>query len=78
LPPAEAAVHPTAGQPTQELYLMCPDIERALADLAARGVTISHPAREASWGVWGAIKLPSGADLALYQPRHPTAFDPGA
>jgi catechol 2,3-dioxygenase-like lactoylglutathione lyase family enzyme len=75
LPPAEAAVHPTEGQPKHELYLMCPDIKMALADLAARGVTIAHPVREMSWGLWVAIKLPSGAELSLYQPRHPTAYD---
>jgi hypothetical protein len=75
LPPAEAAVHPTVDQPKQELYLMCPDLAMALADLAAKGVAISHPAREMSWGVWASIKLPSGADLSLYQPRHLTAYD---
>ena len=37
LPPAEAAVHPTEGQPKQELYLMCPNLEMALADLASQG-----------------------------------------
>jgi predicted enzyme related to lactoylglutathione lyase len=61
----------------QELYLMCPDIEAALADLAAKGVTISHPVRDMSWGLWATIQLPSGADLSLYQPRHPTAYDLG-
>ena len=75
LPPAEAAVHPTEGPPKQELYLMCPDLNMALADLAAKGVTISHPVRAMSWGLWATIKLPSGADLSLYQPRHPTAYD---
>jgi catechol 2,3-dioxygenase-like lactoylglutathione lyase family enzyme len=75
LPPGEAAVHPTEGQPKQELYLMCPDLEMALADLAAKGVTISQPVRDLSWGLCAAIKLPSGADLPLYQPRHPTAYD---
>jgi len=78
LPPAEAAVHPTEpteSQPKQELYLMCPDLEMALADLGAKGVTISHPVRDTSWGRWATIKLPSGADLSLYQPRHPTAYD---
>jgi len=74
LPPAEVAVHPTEGQPKQELYLMCPDIETTLTDLAGKGVTISHPVRAMSWGLWAAIKLPSGADLSLYQPRHPTAY----
>jgi catechol 2,3-dioxygenase-like lactoylglutathione lyase family enzyme len=75
LPPGEVAVHPTDGQPKQELYLMCQDLERALVDLAAKGVTISHPVRDVSWGMFAAIKLPSGADLSLYQPRHPTAYD---
>jgi catechol 2,3-dioxygenase-like lactoylglutathione lyase family enzyme len=75
LPPAEAAVHPTEGQSKQELYLMCPDLEMALADLEAKGVTISHTVRDMSWGLWASIKLPSGADLSLYQPRHPTAYD---
>jgi predicted enzyme related to lactoylglutathione lyase len=54
---------------------MCPDIETALADLAAKGVAIAHPVREMGWGLWAAIKLPSGAELSLYQPRHPTAYD---
>lgn len=53
---------------------MCPDLEIALADLGAKGVTISHPVRDLSWGRWATIKLPSGADLSLYQPRHPTAY----
>src|SRR5262245_62148841 len=77
LPPAEAAVHPTEGQPKHELYLMCPDIETALADLAAKGVTIAHAVSDMSWGLWASIKLPSGAALSLYQPRHPTAYDLG-
>jgi hypothetical protein len=50
LPPTEVAMHPTEGQPKQGLYLMCPDIETALADLAAKGVTISHTVRDMSWG----------------------------
>ena len=75
LPPAEVAVHPLESQPKQELYLLCPDLEVALADLGAKGVTISHPVRAKSWGVWATIKLPSGADLSLYQPRHLTAYD---
>jgi hypothetical protein len=77
LPPAEAAVHPTEGHPTQELYLMCPDLEMTLADLAAKGVTISHPVRDMRWGLWATIKRPSGADLSLCQPRHPTAYNLG-
>jgi catechol 2,3-dioxygenase-like lactoylglutathione lyase family enzyme len=75
LPPAEVAVHPTEEHPKQELYLMCDNLETQLADLVAKGVTISHPLREMTWGLWASIQLPSGADLSLYQPRHPTAYD---
>jgi catechol 2,3-dioxygenase-like lactoylglutathione lyase family enzyme len=75
LPPAEVAVHPTEGQPHHELYLLCPDLAAALADLAARGVPIAQSPREERWGIVASITLPSGAALALYQPRHPTAYD---
>jgi hypothetical protein len=75
LPPAEIAVHPTDGLGKHECYLMCDDIEKTLADLIARGVTISHPVSNESWGLLASIKLPSGSDLSIYQPRHPTAYD---
>lgn len=75
LPPAEIAVHPTDGPGKHEFYLMCDDIEKTLAELATRGVTISQPVSSQRWGLLASIKLPSGADLPLYQPRHPTAYD---
>jgi catechol 2,3-dioxygenase-like lactoylglutathione lyase family enzyme len=75
LPPAEIAVHPTDGLGKQEFYLMCDDIEKTLAELAAKGVTISQPVSDQRWGLLASIKLPSGSDLLLYQPRHPTAYD---
>ncbi|HEY6287101.1 MAG TPA: hypothetical protein VIX20_15665 [Ktedonobacteraceae bacterium] len=75
LPPAEIAVHPTDGLGKHECYLMCDDIEKTLADLIARGVTIAHPVSNESWGLLASIKLPSGSDLSIYQPRHPTAYD---
>ena len=75
LPPAEIAVHPTDGPSKHELYLMCDDIGKTLAALTARGVTISHPASDQGWGVLASIKLPSGSELSIYQPRHPTAYD---
>ena len=75
LPPAEIAVHPTDGPGKHEFSLMCDDIEKTLADLTARGVTISHPASDQGWGVLASIRLPSGSELSIYQPRHPTAYD---
>jgi catechol 2,3-dioxygenase-like lactoylglutathione lyase family enzyme len=75
LPPAEIAVHPTDGPGKHEFYLMCDDIEQTLTELTAKGVTISRPVSDQGWGQLASIKLPSGADLSIYQPRHPTAYD---
>ena len=74
LPPAEVAVHPTDGRPEHELYLMCDDVEKVLADLSARGVEVS-PISDQGWGRLASVTLPSGADLPLYEPRHPVAYD---
>jgi catechol 2,3-dioxygenase-like lactoylglutathione lyase family enzyme len=75
LPPAEIAVHPTDGLGKHELYLMCDDIEKTLMELTAQGVTVSEPVSDQGWGQLASIKLPSGADLPIYQPRHPTAYN---
>ena len=75
LPPAEIAVHPTDGLEKHEFYLMCDNLEKTLADLTARGVTISQSPSRQGWGLLASIKLPSGSDLSIYQPRHPTAYD---
>jgi catechol 2,3-dioxygenase-like lactoylglutathione lyase family enzyme len=72
LPPAEIAVHP-AEQPQHEIYLMCDDINATLAELKDRGVEISSPVADRGWGLVAAIALPSGADLGIYEPRHPIA-----
>lgn len=71
LPPSEIAVHPTDGPVKQEFYLMCDDIEKTLADVTARGVEISSPVSDHGWGLLASIKLPSGSNLSIYQPRHP-------
>lgn len=73
LPPAEIAVHPTDGPSKHELYLMCDDLEKTLAELTTRGVTISHPVSDQGWGLLASIKLPSGSELSIYEPHHPTA-----
>jgi catechol 2,3-dioxygenase-like lactoylglutathione lyase family enzyme len=73
LPPAEAAVHP-AEVPAAELYLMCDDLEAEMRTLAGRGV-VCKAVEEARWGSVTKIALPSGAEVGLYQPKHPTAID---
>lgn len=75
LPPSEIAVHPTDVQEKHEFYFMCDDIEKTLMELTAKGVTISKPISDQRWGRLASIKLPSGTDLSIYQPCHPTAYD---
>jgi catechol 2,3-dioxygenase-like lactoylglutathione lyase family enzyme len=74
LPPAEVAVHPTDEQPRQEFYLMCDDLHTTLADLEAKGIAVSRGGDQ-RWGLLASITLPSGAQLPLYQPRHPLAYE---
>ena len=83
LPPAEAAIHPSMGGFTQAhaghnllgavLYLMCDDLAGFMKLLEARNVRCS-PATEAPWGIKTTIGLPSGGEIGLYQPTHPTAL----
>ncbi len=73
LPPAEIAVHPAEGETKHEFFLMCDDLDKQLADLAGKGVQISQPVSDEGWGLLASIRLPSGSDLPLYEPRHPVA-----
>jgi len=76
LPPSELGVHPAEGEAgTQELYLMCDDIEATMADLAARGAEFAGPVRQAGFGLVTAIVIPGGGQIGLYQPSHETAYD---
>ncbi len=71
LPPAEIAVHPIDESGKHELYLLCDDIEKTLAELTVKGVPISQPVSDQRWGRLASIRLPSGAELSIYQPHHP-------
>lgn len=72
LPPAELAVHPSDGGSRHELYLMCDDIHATLAELGSKGVEVARDVSDAGWGLLAAIRLPDGAELPIYQPRHPS------
>ncbi|HJQ19505.1 MAG TPA: VOC family protein [Gemmatimonadaceae bacterium] len=72
-PPAELAVHPAEGTEHHELYLMCDDIDKTVADLAKKGVK-SSAVQDQPWGRLVNITLPSGQQLGIYQPRHPVAL----
>ena len=69
LPPAEAAVHPSDENDTHELWLMCDDVDAAVARLGARGVACA-PIGDQRWGRTTNLTLPGGGSLGLYQPRH--------
>jgi predicted enzyme related to lactoylglutathione lyase len=71
-PPAELAVHPTEGVGYHQLYLMCDDINATLAELKDRGVEVARNVSDQGWGLLAAIRLPDGAELPIYQPRHPS------
>ena len=81
LPPAEAAVHPqenSDGSPGQEnschqLYFMCDDLKAEMSALKRKGIECSE-VQEARWGSITSIKLPSGGQIGLYQPKHATAL----
>ena len=83
MPPAEVGIHPIDGEFAQQhanhalmgavLYLMCDDLRATIADLNTRGVECSA-VEEAPWGSKTTFRLPSGGELGLYQPSHPTAI----
>jgi catechol 2,3-dioxygenase-like lactoylglutathione lyase family enzyme len=73
LPPSETAVHPTDGEQRLELYLLCDDVEATMHELEERGVEFTSPVRDERWGRVTSVRLPGGAEVGLYEPRHPTA-----
>ena len=58
---------------SDDLYLMCDDLEAQMKQLKDKGVVCGDVARE-RWGIRTTITLPSGGKLGLYQPLHPTAI----
>src|SRR5262245_7665165 len=74
-PPAELACHPTEAdeEPYHSLYLMCDDLKATMRELQSKGVQCGT-VTEARWGSLTTVRLPDGAELGLYQPKHPTAI----
>src|SRR6201998_3493865 len=72
LPPTEAAFHPSEDD-VHELYFMCDDLKTEMASLAKKGVKCST-VEEARWGSITKMRLPSGGNVGLYQPKHRTAL----
>jgi len=82
LPPSEIAVHPAETDFVQAhagrklagsiLYFMCDDLSAEMKALQATNVKCSE-VLEAEWGIATTIRLPSGMELGLYQPKHARA-----
>jgi predicted enzyme related to lactoylglutathione lyase len=70
LPPTELAVHPTDGDPVAEIHLMCKDIHATVEQLKASGVEITSQIEDRGYGLATGVRLPSGAEIGLYEPRH--------
>jgi hypothetical protein len=83
LPPSELAVHPGEGEFAQRhadhamlgavVYLMCDDLQKTVQSLQAKKVECTE-ITAAPWGMKTTIRLPSGGEIGLYQPRHETAI----
>ena len=55
------------------LYLMCDDVHGMVASLKAKNV-VCTAIDEAPWGSKTTVKLPSGGEVGLYQPKHETTL----
>jgi hypothetical protein len=75
LPPGEVAVHPAESSGAVELYLVCDDVERTVAELTDRGVPVEGGISDEGWGRLTTIRLPGGGRVGLYEARHATVFD---
>lgn len=75
LPPAEIAAHPADVDKggTHELFLMCDDIEKTIAELRSTSVCVTEEPNDYGWGIMARIEIPGGGEIGLYQPRHPIA-----
>ena len=78
LPPAELGIHPIEQGGHHELFLMCDDIQQTIAELKAKDVEFSGDVVEARFGLLASFKLPGGAEMSLYQPKHPMAIEVAA
>ena len=71
-PPTELGVHPTDGEQSIGMYLMCDDLDTTAAEPRSHGAVVSESHTQ-EWGVAVMVTLPSGTTLGVYQPSHPTA-----
>ena len=75
-PPSELALHPGPGWgravAEHELFFMCHDIERTVAELESRKVEFTAPISDEGFGLMTRFKIPGGGEIGLYEPKHPS------
>ncbi|MBI1827206.1 MAG: VOC family protein [Planctomycetes bacterium] len=91
LPPSEIAVHPNSEESENNdrpvvrkhaghemlgahVYFMCDDLQVEVRAMKAKGVNCSE-IEQATWGNKMTIRLPSGGEIGLYEPKHETALN---
>jgi catechol 2,3-dioxygenase-like lactoylglutathione lyase family enzyme len=84
MPPSELGIHPGSGDFVQShadhkllgavMYLMCDDLQATLKSLREKKIECAAVI-EAEWGSSSAVRLPSGGEIGLYQPKHPVAIE---
>jgi catechol 2,3-dioxygenase-like lactoylglutathione lyase family enzyme len=81
--PSELAVHPSAweydgqtGGTNQQfdVSLICDDLDKTMAELAAKGAEFAGEVTDQGWGVTVRLKVPGAGEMTLYQPK----YDPPA
>ena len=68
----DAAADGGSGPERCEMYLTCDDVEKTVAELAAKGVECG-PRSDQGWGILTTVRIPGGGTLGLDEPRHPLA-----
>jgi hypothetical protein len=69
LPPAECHVHPSEKNDVHELFLLCDDVEKFIAEMSKRNIRCSD-VHDQGWGLLTQLTLPGGGRFGVYQPRH--------
>jgi catechol 2,3-dioxygenase-like lactoylglutathione lyase family enzyme len=74
LPPGELGIHPLERAEQMsgraELYLMCHDVSRTVAELEAKGVEFTQPVSDEGFGLLTRFKVPGAGEAWLYEPKH--------
>ena len=69
LPASELAIHPAETTGSQEVFLLCDDINDFISEMQKKKVQFT-PIQKLSWGLLTRITIPSGIQIGVYQPLH--------